>query len=69
MGGAGSGAGPLQARQLATLAAVAEAIIPRGGAFPLGAADVDVARRLNAYLTAFSPATQRQIKLLVTAWE
>src|SRR5437667_10236226 len=63
------GAGPLDERQLATIAAVAEAIIPRGGAFPLGASDVDVAPRLNQYLTAFSPSTQRQIKLLVSAWE
>ena len=69
MSGATPGTGPLRARQLATVAAVADAIIPRGGAFPLGAADVDVARRLNEYLRAFSPAMQRQIKLLISAWE
>jgi choline dehydrogenase-like flavoprotein len=61
--------GALHAGQLATLAAVADAIIPRGGAFPLGAADVGVASRLNRYLNAFSPATRRQVSLLLAAWE
>lgn len=59
----------LHAGQLATLAAVADAIIPRGGAFPLGAADVGVASRLNRYLAAFNPATRRQVGLLLAAWE
>ena len=61
--------GPLRASQLATLAAIADAVVPRGGAFPLGACDVDVAGRLNHHLNAFSPSTRRQIALLVTAWE
>jgi choline dehydrogenase-like flavoprotein len=61
--------GALHAGQLATLAAVADAIVPRGGAFPLGAADVGVASRLNCYLNAFSPATRRQVSLLLAAWE
>jgi len=61
--------GPLHTGELATLAAVADALIPRGGAFPLGAADVGVAGRLNHYLGDFSPATQRQIRWLLAAWE
>ena len=61
--------GPLGTKQLATLAALAEAVVPRDGAFPLGAADVDVAGRLNHHLNAFSPSTRRQIALLVAAWE
>ena len=61
--------GPLGERQLATVAAIADAILPAGGAFPLGAHDVDVAGRLNHYLNAFNPSTRRQIALLVTAWE
>jgi len=66
---AGREGGTLHAGQLATLAAVADAIIPRGGAFPLGAADVGVAGRLDRYLNAFSPATRRQVALLLAAWE
>ena len=61
--------GPLRTGQLATLAAVADALIPRGGPFPPGAADVGVARRLNEYLTAFDAPTRRQIGWLITAWE
>jgi choline dehydrogenase-like flavoprotein len=61
--------GALHSGQLATLAAVADALIPRGGPFPLGAADVGVAGRLNQYLLAFSPASRRQIGLLIAAWE
>src|SRR5208337_200486 len=57
---AGREDGALHAGQLATLAAVADAIIPRGGAFPLGAADVGVAGRLSRYVNAFNPATRRQ---------
>lgn len=66
---AGREGGTLHAGQLATLAAVADAIIPRGGAFPLGAADVGVAGRLDRYLNAFSPATRRQVALLLAAWD
>jgi choline dehydrogenase-like flavoprotein len=61
--------GPLHARQLTALAAVAETLIPRGGPFPLGATDVDVAGRFNRYLTAFDATTRRQIGLLLAAWE
>jgi len=61
--------GPLRAGQLATLAAVAEALIPSGGEFPLGAADVGVAGRLNRYLRDFNSSTRRQIGWLLAAWE
>ena len=36
------------------LAAVADTVIPRGGAFALGAADVDLAARIDAFLAAQS---------------
>ena len=58
----------LDNREQAALAAVAEAIIPGGNGFP-SATDVAVASRLAAYLAAFSPATQRQIRWLLAAWE
>ena len=37
------------------LAAVADTVIPRGGAFSLGAADVDLAERIDALLAAQPP--------------
>jgi len=54
---------------LSTLAALCDAMIPRGGPFPLGAADVDLATLVNQHLAAFTPATQRQIGWLLRTWE
>jgi choline dehydrogenase-like flavoprotein len=59
----------LTARQVSTLAALADTFFPPGGAFPLGASDVNVAGRLNHHLAAFAPARRRQIGWLLTAWE
>lgn len=51
------------------LRAVADALIPRGGAFPLGADDVDVVEILDRYLARMAPATRTQIRALLRAWE
>jgi hypothetical protein len=37
------------------LAAFADTMIPRGGAFEMGAADVDLARRIDSYLPRLNP--------------
>ena len=60
---------PLTSKQLATLRALASAIIPRGGAFALGADDVDTAERLADYLSRFPAPARRVLLFLVTAWE
>jgi len=61
--------GALSRGQLATLAALADTLIPRGGPFPLGAADVDVAGKLSQYLMFFAPSRRRQLARLISAWE
>lgn len=45
----------LTAAELATLAAVADTMIPRDGAFDLGARDVDLAHRIDGYLPRMHP--------------
>ena len=45
----------LSTGEYAVLAAVSDTIIPRGGAFELGAADVDLARRIDSYLPRWHP--------------
>ncbi|TMA99573.1 MAG: FAD-binding protein, partial [Deltaproteobacteria bacterium] len=55
--------------ELHTLRAVAEALIPPGGRFPLGAGDVGTAERVERYLAGMAPETQRQVRLLLRAWE
>jgi hypothetical protein len=59
----------LNHRQLATLAALADILIPHGGSFPLGATDVDAAGKLSHYLMLFAPGPRRQIARLISAWE
>jgi choline dehydrogenase-like flavoprotein len=54
---------------MATLRALASAVIPRGGPFPLGAVDVDAASRLAGYLSRFPGRVRRALLLLLTAWE
>ena len=55
--------------ELHTLRAVAEALIPPGGRFPLGAGDVGTAERAGRYLAGMAPETQRHVRLLLRAWE
>jgi len=45
----------LTAHEYRTLARLAEAIFPAGGAFPLGAADLDLARAFDAFLADEPP--------------
>ena len=52
-----------------TFANVAEAIVPRGGDFPLGAADVGVAERATAWMERLPTGACRQIRMLLRAWE
>lgn len=51
------------------LRAVADALIPRDGAFPLGAEDVDVIGRVATYLGRMTPATRLGVRGLLHAWE
>jgi hypothetical protein len=41
--------------EYSVLTAVADTLIPRGGAFDLGASDVDLARRIDGYLPGLHP--------------
>jgi choline dehydrogenase-like flavoprotein len=54
---------------MATLRALAAAVVPRDGPFPLGADDVDAAGRLAGYLSRFPAHVRRALLLLITAWE
>lgn len=46
----------LRPGEFATLAALADSLIPQGGAFGLGARDVGLARRIDSYLPTLDPA-------------
>jgi len=52
----------LTAEQFATLEAVNDTIIPRGGAFELGARDVGLATRIDAFLPTFDPSVAQGIR-------
>jgi len=54
--------------EIRTLRAVADALIPAGGPFPLGAEDVGTGDRLAATLSGMPPGLRRQLRLLVRAW-
>jgi choline dehydrogenase-like flavoprotein len=54
---------------MATLRALASAVIPHGGPFRLGADDVDAASRLAGYLSRFPGRVRQALLLLLTAWE
>lgn len=51
------------------LIAIAEAIVPPGGAFPLGAQEADVAGVLETELAGLEPAFQERVRWLIRAWE
>lgn len=59
----------LNPRDRQALAAIAEALIPRGGAFPLGAPDVDVPALLERELVTLAPTLQQQVRWLIRLWE
>lgn len=52
----------LTPEQYATLDAISDTIIPRGGAFELGARDLALAARVDAYLPKFDPAVSQGIR-------
>src|SRR2546427_3905280 len=63
------GCAVLTTAEARTLANVAEAIVPRGGDFPLGAADVGLAERATAWMERLPAGARRQIRMLLRAWE
>ena len=60
----------LDAAEWALLDAVSDAIVPRGGAFALGARDVALAQRIDGFLANESPAVQSGVAgaLLAVEW-
>src|SRR3990172_10706838 len=60
---------PLGSRQLRTIRLVCEALVPRGGPFPLGAADLDTAGRVAGYLARYPASFRRLFAALLTAFE
>src|SRR5712692_1317564 len=59
---------PLTAARRATLAALADSILPHGGALEPGARDVNVAGQLDSYLDRCAPGTRRTVDLMLTAF-
>jgi choline dehydrogenase-like flavoprotein len=59
---------PLTAARRATLAALADSILPHGGALEPGASDVNVAGQLDSYLDRCAPGTRRTVDLMLTAF-
>lgn len=59
----------LSKRRAATLAAVAQALLPRGGRVHESAADVGVAERLDAVLASWEPEARRGFMRFVTVFE
>ena len=58
----------LTAARRAALAALADSLLPHGGALEPGASDVDVAGQLDAYLDRCAPGTRRTVNLMLTAF-
>jgi len=58
----------LTAARRATLAALADSVLPHGGALEPGASDVDVAGQLDSYLDRCAPGTRRTVNLMLTAF-
>jgi choline dehydrogenase-like flavoprotein len=59
---------PLSPARRLTLAALADTVLPRGGALEPGASDVDVAGQLESYLDRCSPGTRRTVDLMLSAF-
>src|ERR1700693_3442957 len=59
---------PLSTARRLTLAALADTVLPRGGALAPGASDVDVAGQLESYLDRCSPGTRRTVDLMLSAF-
>src|SRR5262249_59918912 len=52
----------LTAQEYRTLAMLAGALYPSGGAFPVGAGDVDLARAVDAFLADEPPWNQKDLR-------
>src|SRR6266568_4640652 len=52
----------------ATLAALADSLLPHGGAVEPGASDINVAGQLDSYLDRCAPGTRRTVNLMLTAF-
>src|SRR4030088_2201002 len=59
---------PLTAARRATLAALADSLLPHGGTLEPGASDVNVAGQLDVYLDRCAPGTRRTVNLMLTAF-
>src|SRR5437660_4276854 len=57
----------LTAARRATLAALADSLLPHGGALEPGASDVNVAGQLDSYLDRCAPGTRRTVTVMLTA--
>src|SRR5712671_6379519 len=58
----------LTAARRATLAALADSLLPHGGALEPGASDVNVAGQLDSYLDRCAPGTRRTVNVMLTAF-
>src|SRR5260370_23447240 len=59
---------PWTAARRGTVAAVADSILPHGGALGPGARDVEVAGQPDSYLDRCAPGTRRTVDLMLTAF-
>ena len=55
----------LTAARRATLAALADSLLPHGGTLEPGASDVNVAGQLDVYLDRCAPGTRRTVNLML----
>src|SRR3989441_7276403 len=58
----------LTAARRATLVALADSLLPHGGALEPGASEVNVAGQLDSYLDRCAPGTRRTVDLMLTAF-
>src|SRR5260370_26870724 len=58
----------LTAARRATLAALADSILPHGGTLEPGASDVNVAGQLDSYLDRCAPGARGTVNLMLTAF-
>lgn len=64
-----SGLKVLNGKEYSVLKALAARLIPRGGAFPAGAEDVDVARLLDDFMAGEDEENQKQFKTALALFE
>src|SRR5260370_42339057 len=59
---------PLTGARRATLAALADSLLPHGGALEPGASDVNVAGQVDSYLDRCAPGARGTVNLMLTAF-